>query len=64
MIPGKTELTVIPVDLRKIQAGKAEDIAMRPNDVLIVPPNGPKKAAARITEAAIQAATGIAIWHR
>jgi polysaccharide biosynthesis/export protein len=64
MNPGKTELTVIPVDLRKIQAGKAEDIAMRPNDVLIVPPSGPKKAAARITEAAIQAATGIVIWRR
>lgn len=62
--PGNKERTEIPVDLRKIQEGKAEDVAMRPNDILVVPPSGPKKAAARITEAAIQTATGIIIWRR
>jgi hypothetical protein len=44
-------------------AGKAEDIAMRPNDILVVPPSGPKKAAARAVEAVIQTATGIVIWR-
>lgn len=53
----------IPVDLRKVQAGKAEDFAMRPNDILVVPPSGPKRAATRITEAAIQTVTGIAIFR-
>lgn len=62
--PGSTARTEIPVDLNKVLAGKAEDIAMRPNDILVVPPSGPKKAAARITEAAIQAATGVVIWRR
>jgi polysaccharide biosynthesis/export protein len=63
-VPGTSERKEIPVDLTKIQAGQAEDIAMRPNDILVVPPSAPKKAAARAVEAAIQAATGIAIWGR
>ena len=63
-IPGSHERVDIPVDLRKIMAGKAEDIALRPNDILVVPISGPKKMAARFAEAAIQAATGIAIWGR
>ena len=63
-IPGTSERKEIPVDLTKIQAGQAEDVAMRPNDILVVPPSAPKKAAARAVEAAIQAATGIAIWGR
>jgi len=62
-VPGTTERTEIPVDLKKVIAGKAEDIAMRPNDILVVPPSGPKKAAARAVEAAIQTATGIVIWR-
>ncbi len=62
-VPGTTERKEIPVDLKKVIAGKAEDIAMRPNDILVVPPSGPKKAAARAVEAAIQTATGIVIWR-
>lgn len=62
-VPGTTELKEIPVDLKKVMAGKAEDIAMRPNDILVVPPSGPKKAAARAVEAVIQTATGIVIWR-
>jgi polysaccharide export outer membrane protein len=64
MVPGSTGRQQIPVDLRKILAGKAEDLAMRPNDILVVPESGPKKAASRAVEAAIQTATGIVIWHR
>ena len=64
LMEGATERKEIPVDLKKILAGSAEDIAMRPNDILVVPPSGPKKAAARAVEAAIQTATGIAIWRR
>jgi len=63
-IAGSAERKEIPVDLRKVLAGDAEDMAMHPNDILVVPPSGPKKAAARAVEAAVQAATGIAIWRR
>jgi hypothetical protein len=51
------------VDLNKILAGKSEDVAMRPNDILVVPPSNLKKGGARALEAAIQAAVGIAIWR-
>ena len=50
--------------LRKVMAGKAEDFGLRPNDILVVPPSGPKKAAARVVEAAIQTVTGVVIWRR
>jgi polysaccharide biosynthesis/export protein len=64
IVPGTSERNEIPVDLRKILAGQAEDVAMRPNDILVVPPNGPKKVVARLMEAAIQTATGVLIWSR
>ena len=53
----------IPVDLRKFQQGGGEDIVMRPNDILLVPISGPKKIAARVAEAAIQAAVGAAVFR-
>ena len=62
-VPGMPERKEIPVNLSKIQAGKAEDVAMQPNDILVVPPSGPKRAAARAVEAAIQTATGVVIWR-
>lgn len=63
LTPNSTARQEIPVDLRKIEDGKAEDVAMRPNDILVVPPSGPKKAALRVTEAAIQTLTGVIVWH-
>ena len=53
----------IPVDLRKVQQGGGEDVVMRPNDILLVPISAPKKVAARVAEAAIQAAVGAAIFR-
>jgi polysaccharide biosynthesis/export protein len=61
-VPGSGERKEIPVDLKKIMAGKGEDLALRANDILFVPESTPKKAAARAAEAAIQAATGAVIW--
>jgi hypothetical protein len=43
--------------------GKAEDLALRPNDILFVPDSTAKKAGIRAIEAAIQTATGVVIWH-
>ena len=62
--PGTSERKDIPVDVNKILAGRSEDIALRPNDILVVPSSIPKKAAGRALEAAIQTVTGIAIWGR
>src|SRR5262249_24475475 len=57
--PGTAERTEIPVDLSKVLAGKTEDVAMRPNDILFVPSSLPKKAGIRALEAAVQAVTGL-----
>jgi polysaccharide export outer membrane protein len=62
VVAGTTERKDIPVDLGKIIAGKSEDIAMRPNDILVVPPSNLKKAGARALEAAISAAVGVVIF--
>ncbi|MDQ6706772.1 MAG: polysaccharide export protein, partial [Acidobacteriota bacterium] len=53
-----------PVDLKRIMAGKAEDIALRPDDILFVPNSAAKSAALRTLDAAIQMGTGVVIWRR
>src|SRR5579859_666334 len=57
-VPGASERKEIPVDLKKVMTGKAEDQALRPNDILFVPDSTAKKAGIRAIEAAIQTATG------
>ena len=61
-VAGSGEREEIPVDLKKILAGKGEDQALRANDILFVPESTSKKVAARAAEAAVQAATGVVIW--
>jgi polysaccharide export outer membrane protein len=54
----------IPVDLKKVLAGRAPDTSMQPNDILFVPDSTGKKALRRAAEAAIQITTGVVIWRR
>jgi len=61
-VPGSVERKEIPVDLKRIMAGKTEDLALRANDILFVPDSTAKKAGARAIEAIIQTATGVVIW--
>jgi polysaccharide biosynthesis/export protein len=60
---GSGERKEIPVDLKKVMAGKSEDLALRANDILFVPDSTSKKAAARALEAVIQTVTGVVIWR-
>jgi polysaccharide export outer membrane protein len=53
----------IPIDIKKILAGKAEDIQLRPNDILFVPNSAMKTVSTRTIEAAIQIGTGILIFR-
>lgn len=53
----------IPVNVAAIMKGKENDVDLQPRDILFVPESMGKKVGARIAEAAIQAATGFAIWH-
>lgn len=60
---GSSAEELIPVDMKKIIAGKAEDIILRPNDILYVPSDAVKTITNRTIEAAIQIGTGLAIFH-
>jgi polysaccharide export outer membrane protein len=62
-VPGSGGRREIPVDLKKVMTGKAEDMALRANDILFVPDSTSKKVAGRALEAVIQTATGIMIWR-
>jgi polysaccharide export outer membrane protein len=61
--PGPATAEQIPVNLRKILQGKAEDVVLRPNDILFVPSNAMKIVSTRTIEAAIQIGTGLAIFR-
>ena len=61
--PATGQRVDIPVDLSKIMAGKAEDVSLHANDILYVPTSTSKKAGLRALEAAVQAATGVAVWR-
>ena len=53
----------IAVNLRKIFAGKSPDVPLQPDDILFVPESAGKKILTRGAEAAIQVATGVAIYR-
>lgn len=54
----------VPVDVARILAGKAGDVQLSANDILFVPTSAAKAAGLRGLEAAIQVATGVAIYRR
>jgi len=53
----------IAINLRKIFAGKSPDVPLQPDDILFVPESAGKKILTRGAEAAIQVATGMAIYR-
>jgi polysaccharide export outer membrane protein len=52
----------IPMDLKKILAGKMEDPVLQGNDILFVPDSTGKKAFSRSIDAAVAVTTGIIIY--
>jgi polysaccharide export outer membrane protein len=54
----------IPIDLKKVLAGRAPDAPLQPSDILFVPDSTGKKALRRAAEAAIQVTAGVIIWRR
>jgi polysaccharide export outer membrane protein len=61
-LPGKPEQQRIAVNLDRILAGKAEDIGLRPDDVLVVPTSSRKTFTTLILPASIAAAVAAAIY--
>ena len=50
------------VDLEKIMRGKASDVSLLAGDILVVPDNPGKRAAAKAVEVAIQSGITIATY--
>jgi polysaccharide export outer membrane protein len=65
---GEAKRTEIAVDLKKIMAGEATDVALHPDDILFVPSSAGKKAGWRALEALLgmgtSIGTGSAIYRR
>lgn len=53
----------LPVDVKKLLAGKKQDVTLQAEDILFIPGSTGKKAALRAVEAVIQTGTGVAIWR-
>ena len=47
--------TELPIDVKKIMAGKAADVPLQSGDILVIPDSTGKRAATRAIEAALQA---------
>jgi polysaccharide export outer membrane protein len=54
----------IPVNLKQILSGQAADPGLEANDILFIPDSASKRALHRGAEAAVQIATGLAVWGR
>ena len=54
----------IPIDVKKIFAGKAPDVALRANDILFIPSSSAKTGGRRAIDAIVQVATGMAVYAR
>jgi polysaccharide export outer membrane protein len=53
----------IPVDLKKLLAGKTADPALEAEDILFVPDSSSRRVLTRSAEAVLQVATGLAIYR-
>lgn len=51
------------IDLKKLLAGKTEDVRLQANDILFIPNNATKKWTVRAIEASVSAGVGYAIWR-
>lgn len=62
---GETDLArkQIPIDLKKILAGKAEDVQIFPDDILFIPNSSAKVIIDRAAEAALGTVSGLIIWR-
>jgi polysaccharide export outer membrane protein len=54
----------VPVDIKKILAGKSADVPLGPDDILFIPENTAKKVLHRTIETAVGIGTGLVIYRR
>jgi polysaccharide biosynthesis/export protein len=61
---GQTQRTELPINIIAISSGKALDVHLTPNDILVIPNNTKKMIETRILETSIALGTGLLIWRR
>jgi polysaccharide export outer membrane protein len=61
-VEGAPKRQEIAVNIKHIMRGKAEDIALRADDILVVPTSGSKTFSLYVLPTAVAAAVGAAIW--
>ncbi len=54
----------IPVNLKRMLAGKVPDLTLQPEDIVFVPTSLAKSAARRTVDSIVQVATGVVIYRR
>jgi polysaccharide biosynthesis/export protein len=57
IVAGSKKRAELPVDLKKVQTGKADDVSLMAGDILFVPGSNAKRASMRAAEAALQVGT-------
>lgn len=62
LTPGSSQRTEIAVNLNHVIEGRNSDLVLGPEDILYVPNSAAKSVSMRMVEAALQTATGMAIW--
>lgn len=63
-LAGTSKRSEVPVDLKKLMAGKGTDLSLKADDILFVPDSAAKNITARTLEAAVQIGTGMAVYGR
>lgn len=61
-VPGSEKRQEIAINLKQVMRGKAEDIAIRPEDVLVVPTSSRKTVITYVVPGAVAAAVAAALW--
>jgi polysaccharide export outer membrane protein len=62
-VPGSPSRTEIPINLKKLLAGKTADLPLQHDDILFVPNSASKSVLIRGSETALAIGTGIAIYR-
>jgi polysaccharide export outer membrane protein len=63
-VSGSSIRTEVSLNLKKLMAGKGSDLPLKADDILFIPNSAARSALLRTSEAAIQIATGVAIYGR
>jgi polysaccharide export outer membrane protein len=64
IVPGSSNRAEIPLNLKKLMAGKEPDVPLKADDILFVPTSAAKTITRRTVDAAVQITTGMAVYGR